>query len=303
MRFEKNSCVCGSSKSAVVFTARDFNFGNVAEHARILRCGRCGSLYPELFPAREEIEGAYSSYYTGSRARGAVRESLRRLLGLFRRSHLLRLVPISARRVLDYGCGSGEYLSEVARFRPGAERYGCDITRPNIVDEAFFWIPMPQLEERSGAFDWITLSHVLEHVPDPREVLESVRSLLSVNGGVWISTPSADSFLIRAFGRFARDVDFPRHRAVYSRQCLEELLAAAGLVAEFKRGPRIDGVMNFITCARNVLRSGEASKMEALGLLIRSSVMLIAYLLPGSHWLGIGAPELVVVARPTMGQV
>jgi SAM-dependent methyltransferase len=247
-----------------------------------------------VFPSRDSIAGAYSTYYTSHKARGRVRGALLGFLNLFRRSHLLRDVPNTARGILDYGCGSGEYLRNLASQGIGVRRYGCDISMPGDCGGAFTWIPMSELERWGGSFDWITLSHVIEHVPDPLAVLKQLRKLVSPDGGVWIATPSARSFLLDAFGRFARDIDFPRHRQVYSPECLRRHLVEAGFEVEFRRAPKIDAVLNYATCVRNLLRSKELTAFGACKVMFASSIRLVMFLLLPDR----RSAELVVVARP-----
>ncbi|MCK5664178.1 MAG: methyltransferase domain-containing protein, partial [Thiotrichaceae bacterium] len=49
-------------------------------------------------------------------------------------------------------------------------------------------------------FDVITLSHVIEHVHQPVEVLKYCYSLLKPDGFLWLETPNIESEGYRLFG-------------------------------------------------------------------------------------------------------
>jgi SAM-dependent methyltransferase len=51
------------------------------------------------------------------------------------------------------------------------------------------------IDFRGAAFEIITLFHVLEHVPDPKAVIEGCKSLLSGNGILVIAVPNDISWL------------------------------------------------------------------------------------------------------------
>ncbi len=88
----------------------------------------------------------------------------------------------------------------------------------------FAFASLPQVP---GRFDLVVLSHVLEHLPDPRPTLESVREKLSPNGMVFIEVPNQDY-------RFKQYL-FP-HVLFFNRQSLETLVRGSGLMPAFLGG-------------------------------------------------------------------
>src|SRR5207253_899165 len=85
----------------------------------------------------------------------------------------------SAKDVLDVGCGQGELLREVAEAVPGARVHGADISEQSIIDSRkrnptydLFQLDLTAPDfsskhaSRSGAFDLVVCSEVLEHIPD-----------------------------------------------------------------------------------------------------------------------------------------
>jgi len=128
-------------------------------------------------------------------------------------------------KVLDIGCGMGSllggfkkrgwdaygieptpYYSEFAREKYGAE----------VITGFFEDANLP-----SSYYDMVTLSHCLEHLPDPTQTLTRVRSLLKDEGLIYIGVPN-----ILKGGRF-RWVEAP-HLYCYSSNTLRMLLRKTG---------------------------------------------------------------------------
>ena len=96
-------------------------------------------------------------------------------------------------QLLDIGCGNGSFLRVFGSHAPqwklwGSElhsRYRQEIEKiPGV--ERFHHGPA---EELPGDFDWIVLLHVLEHVPNPVQYLDQLRSKLRPNGTLVIEVP------------------------------------------------------------------------------------------------------------------
>ena len=251
----------------------------------MMRCLECGSLFPQKFPAPDALAAAYGGYYTASKGRSR--------LGGFRRLYLDRATPAGAGRILDYGSGAGEYLARMATARPDAQRFGTDLVRPPDAYPGYAWID-PDRIEAAAPFDWITLGHVIEHVTAPRELLARLAATLAPGGGLWIATPNADSFLFRAAGAWARDVDFPRHREVFSRRGLERLLAGAGLTATFAAAPRLNAILNTRSTIRNILGDRELTGAARAWKTWRTLLALMIHL-ARPH--AATSPELIVLCR------
>lgn len=146
----------------------------------------------------------------------------------------MRNLPKSmpGQRLLDFGCGSGEFLL-VAR-NLGWNVLGIDLDSKAVQVARDYGLEVLQggieqlINENVGKFDGITLSHVIEHVYEPRVLLEACRKLLNPGGWLWLETPNLDSEGHRYFGSNWRDLDPPRHLALFTNSSLKQLLIDAG---------------------------------------------------------------------------
>ena len=100
-------------------------------------------------------------------------------------------------KVLEIGCDCGATLLYIKNIYPNSEIYGCDISEPavriaqHITTKAFLCnIESEKIPEDLGDFDYIIFGDVLEHLRDPKKVLEYVRTRLSQGGRVIASIPN-----------------------------------------------------------------------------------------------------------------
>ncbi|WP_417231450.1 class I SAM-dependent methyltransferase [Brevundimonas sp.] len=279
----------------MLFISRDYNFQTTDKSARILRCKACGSIYPEIFPNSETLGQAYANYYT-TPTQARHRWSIVRPHDAFRREYLRRSAPSDARRILDYGCGSGEYLSSLSATGFTGEVWGTDIFKPEHLPKPINWAALDDMGP-DISFDWITLGHVLEHVAKPRPLLEQLKGRLAPNGAIWIATPNADSFLINTTLHWARDVDFPRHREVYTREGLTAFLGSLGLEGRYIEPPAVNAALNTLSSLKNVMADRSVPLYGRLKVAVGTLVTLIDHLLSGQTLRLRHAPELVVVCR------
>lgn len=110
------------------------------------------------------------------------------------RQAALFLEKNSPARVLDFGCGSGEFISYL-KGRMDVDAYGFDFN-PFGVDVAkakgYQLIENIDADIVSGApFDAITMFQVLEHLGDPFETIEKLKDLLRPGGILIITIPDA----------------------------------------------------------------------------------------------------------------
>jgi SAM-dependent methyltransferase len=257
----------------------------------LLRCGACGSLFPEALPALPEAERQYD---IGPVKSAWWRRLARSLLDLTRRRYVDRAVPTTARRVLDYGCGAGAYLVRVAV--EGREAFGVDPIRPTGTGTAWRWIAAGDMA-RFAPCDWITLGHVLEHLDDPARVLSCLTALLAPGGGLWIATPNADSFIFDVARGAARDVDYPRHREVFARAGLEQRLRAAGLDIIWVSAPRVNAALNVATTAAQLIAEPGPPLARRLLALARLWLALVAHLLKSRRYRDRESPELIALCQ------
>ena len=79
-----------------------------------------------------------------------------------------------------------------------------------------------------GTFDHITLVHVLEHVPNPLDLLARLFAWLKPVGTLFVEPPNADATGPAILDQYWRGLEAPRHFALPTRGALTGALEHAG---------------------------------------------------------------------------
>jgi len=144
-------------------------------------------------PRKEDHLGLYNS-------------PMRRFLSGIRLSAIRREVVTripAQSKILEVGCGHGEVLWSC--YRPESMMTGVDINpnsvaiarhrfegKPNVT---FLEGDVRKMDLKDGSFDCILCTEVVEHIPDPTDVLNEISRLLKP-GGIFISTVPWEHLLV-----------------------------------------------------------------------------------------------------------
>jgi SAM-dependent methyltransferase len=134
-------------------------------------------------------------------------------------------------RLLDVGCGSGEWLLAMRDLGWEVEGVDFDGDAVQAAAEQGVLVRRGVLEDQhypAGSFDAVTLNHVIEHVPDPLATLRECARVLRPGGDLVLFTPNNGSLGHRVFGCHWRGLEPPRHLHVFCPESMSALLRAAG---------------------------------------------------------------------------
>lgn len=131
------------------------------------------------------------------------------------------------KKLLDVGCANGQFLEYTGRF--GLEGTGIDISGEMVAAgrNAGLNCQVKDLFDMDGAYDILTYWDVIEHVPDPRKVLEKSRALLAPGGEVVLQTPCT-GMVSELFGDKWLYYLPVQHIHLFSQEALFRLLSDTG---------------------------------------------------------------------------
>jgi SAM-dependent methyltransferase len=166
---------------------------------------------------------------------------------IYRLSHFVRIG-----RALDIGCGSGRFLR--ALRHAGWEVAGLELnddtaTAARTVHGLMVETALEAFADNS--FDLITITHVLEHIRDPHQMLADCDRLLKPGGIIAVAVPNVDSWQ----ARWTRDswfhLDLPRHLWHFSEAWLSTSLCGLGF--ELQKVRRLDLAHNIFGWMQSLL--------------------------------------------------
>lgn len=150
----------------------------------------------------------------------------------------LTLLPKPPAKLLDVGCSSGEFMY-LARAR-GYDVHGVEVNPRNARIARGHGLAVTEGELKHASFpphsfDVINLGDVIEHVTDPRDLLERCFNLFAPAGVLLVTTPNLDCFWSRAtfrlftwFGIEWSSVTPPFHLFQFSVNNLDLILKQVG---------------------------------------------------------------------------
>ena len=194
---------------------------------RVLRCSGCGlrTLDPE--PAAEDLVEVFDD--------GSIYEGAFTLRSDIMARHDETLAALEKRvrpgALLDVGCGPGFFL-EAARAR-GWRATGVDPSPFSVehVKKLGFEAHQGLLHDvdlPEASFDAVALLQVVEHLIDPRALLEGCRKLLKPGGVLLVATPNPSSLLARVQKERFNYWIPPVHCVWYTPKTLKRILSTAG---------------------------------------------------------------------------
>jgi len=172
--------------------------------------------------------------------------------------------PQKNAKLLDFGCGNGEFL--VFARDAGWSVTGFDFD-PKAIEAAkargldVEVGGLHELEKIMYEFEVITLSHVIEHVHNPKELLESCFKKLQAGGRLWIQTPNLNALGHALYGECWRGLEPPRHLSIFTSHSLERLLLDSGFhqIEIIKTDMPIDNLRMMFMESERVLKSKNSS--------------------------------------------
>ncbi len=237
--------ICGAERSELTVTLSgvpDLDTADSAEFS-ILLCGRCGTAFTDPYPSEETIhllyQGGTSTDYEYPEA-----GFLGRIKDILACRHFVALKPLlgnEPKRILDFGTGGGRYADAASRAFPSAKVTGTDfaLCPPSSsyyeANSDLTYIDYERLKSSNARFDFIIARHVIEHVHDPKGLLETwLANLLEPGGQIYIEVPNFSSRTAKLLKSRWPLLYVPRHLSHFTRHSLAALVQTVGCTATIR---------------------------------------------------------------------
>ena len=166
----------------------------------------------------------YISHHQDS---GSLKEKVYKFLQGFnlkyKKTILLDRIPLQS-KVLDYGCGAGEFVKFIENdfdtigFEPDNDARNAAIKK---VSKAKIYNNLSAIPDHS--LDAITLWHVFEHIENQDEILRMFHDKLKEKGLLIIAVPNPTSYDAKFYKEYWAAYDVPRHIYHFSKNGMQNL--------------------------------------------------------------------------------
>ena len=259
----KTCLLCGSHGVPLYAELRDQLY-SVPGAWSYVRCPRDGHLWISPRPVIEDIGRAYTTYFTHDSSaaprpmRAILREAAEHILreqtfggpARLRRRRMLawgiRLLPMveelarsrmmwltrhDGPKLVDVGCGQGDFLMTMQHFGWDCAGVELDATAAAIARQrSGSQVTVGRIEDShfpSESIDAITANHTIEHLHDPIAFLRESFRILRPGGKLVVVTPNSTSLGHRLFRESWRGLEPPRHLHLFCtktmRICAEQV--------------------------------------------------------------------------------
>ena len=229
----------------------------------LLQCRECDIVYLSPLPTERDLEILYIDelqfdYHTEENSRSVVDFAISRLRAVLERigaaearsllekAGLKKAHVKESLAVLEIGAGLAWMARAAKRIAPGTRTVAQDIT-PEVADKCP-WVDHyivgsaddPRIDAL-GPYDVISLTHVIEHVPDPVGMLRRLRPI--TRGRIFMTAPhrpvrwdgSIESWRTYSYNHV------PGHLQYFSERGMRRAAEAAGFTLDFWDGTSEDG--------------------------------------------------------------
>lgn len=230
--------ICGESSKSD-FSAKGYAFSKCISRD-------CGHIFVDPIPSFDELDVYYAKNTSGlensdSWTMAEDYKSNPQLVHNFyekNRINFLRRRGYLTKRtsVLDVGCSTGMFL-RVLKDQGNSDVCGVDVSIEQVthcqdVNEIRAYREISQIPTHEQ-FDLVCLYAVLEHVPNPREVMRDSVKRLADDGNLIVDVPNYRSLYRVLMGKRWLWLIPPVHLGYFSPKSMEKLAASEGLKVEY----------------------------------------------------------------------
>lgn len=215
------------SQKPIYSTAKDHLVSG--EEFQLLYDAEFDMLHTNPRPAEEDLGKYYASenYISHTDEKKGVISFLYQTVkgyALKNKINLVHKLNKGSGKLLDIGAGTGDFL--VVAKNKGWEIAGVEVNKKARILAKEKSVPLKSRIEdfTDQKFDVITMWHVLEHISNYKEVLQTCQSLLNENGVLVIAVPNYKSYDAQYYKNNWAAYDVPRHLWHFSRQSLPKIL-------------------------------------------------------------------------------
>jgi SAM-dependent methyltransferase len=274
-----NKCpVCGRLDFSLFLDVKDYFL--TQEPFSIQECEGCGFKFINPRPDEGEIGRYYQSeeYISHDSQSGNLISRIYKIARVFsiKRKYKIVAEHSQAGKILDIGCGTGEFL-HYCRSRgfavEGVEPNSKASVYAQKINGISVTSKVADLFSTNRSFSCITMWHVLEHIHRLNETLDMVKDLLHPDGLLIIAVPNSNSWDAQKFGKFWAAYDVPRHLYHFNEAIFIHLMSNHGFEIRNKIPQKLDAF--YISMLSEKYRTGKIRYFKSFLLGLWSNIQAL----------------------------
>ncbi|MFV0247368.1 MAG: class I SAM-dependent methyltransferase [Tenacibaculum sp.] len=151
---------------------------------------------------------------------------------LLKKYKLINSFSFKGKTILDIGAGTGDFLNicksknwQVKGVEPSEKARKIALTKGVVLEK-----DLNSLQKSN--FDIITLWHVLEHIVDLSNSINTIKSLLKPDGVLIIAVPNFYSYDAKFYKEYWAAYDVPRHVWHFSKKSIKKIFSNINMSVE-----------------------------------------------------------------------
>ncbi len=216
---------CNSLKFTNYLICEDYTVTN--ESFALVKCEKCALVFTNPRPETESLHKYYKSdqYISHTDKGNSIIHKLYKQVRKYTLSKKLDLVSSYLKNgtILDYGCGTGDFLSTCYKsgwktigFEPDKE--AIELAKRKSNSEFIHAIPLKE------QVDIITAWHVIEHVEELKDTIKKLKKSLKQGGYMFVALPNHKSLDAEIYKSHWAAYDVPRHLYHFTQSSFEYLI-------------------------------------------------------------------------------
>lgn len=268
--------VCGSASFEPFLVCKDYTVSQ--EQFNIVSCKGCGFKFTNPRPDNAVLGNYYKaeSYVSHTNSKKGIVNKLYHAVRNHTLKSKIQMVSeyVSRGTILDYGCGTGMFLSAINKAgwetfgmepddsaRKMASEHGLNVFSDKDKVNAYM------ADKKANA---ITLWHVLEHVTDMPETLSFFKNKLNKDGVLIIAVPNHASYDAEYYKEFWAAYDVPRHLHHFDIKSMTSLVEQAGFKLQETKPMKFDSF--YVSMLSEKYKTGSVNLLKAFWIGLKSNI-------------------------------
>ena len=246
------------------------------ESFALIKCSKCELVFTNPRPTEDKLPGYYQSeeYISHTNKATSPINLIYKIVRNYTLKQKLKLLNSLSDKgtILDYGCGTGNFLHTCKQSGWNTYGYEPDTKAKSLAIENDIQI-VNSLKEIHQEIDVISAWHVIEHVNKLRETLKKLRSLLKKGGFMIIAVPNIQSLDAKHYREYWAAYDVPRHLYHFSQQSFGKLIAKSKLSLVDTLPMKFDAY--YVSMLSERYKTGKNNYLKAIDIARRSNTEAI----------------------------